>query len=321
MRYPIGVETLDVNLWFRSRVRRRGVTFGDGDAQYDRPPMQALPPVERLAARVRPHAWRARSSASGDTEGHARFDRVVSQPCTHAQVISLDYHLWAERVGERPLLHRGQWEWLYVLQALQQEGVVRPGARGLGFGAGEGPIAAHLAARDCRLVVAGPLPGGVATLHRPELCTLDELSERVAVRAIDPSHIRPELHDLDFVWSTGAADRRGDLDAGMQFVIDTLTPLRPGGVAVHTLTYNLSSNVRTVRSGPTVALRRRDLEHLAHRLRSAGHHTELLFDHGRLPGDAHVDRPPFSTMHLRTTLGSHVVTSFGLLIRKGGAAR
>ena len=52
---------------------------------------------------------------------------------------------WAKRLGIGVVYHRKVWELCYVMQALSERGVLRPGARGLGFGCGQEPIPSLLA--------------------------------------------------------------------------------------------------------------------------------------------------------------------------------
>ncbi len=93
--------------------------------------------------------------------------------------------------------------------------------------------------------------------------------------------------------------------------------LKPGGVAVHTTEYNLSSNLFTRRRGDAVIYRRRDLTALADRLRRQGYAIDLTFDAGDGPADQAVDRPPYShDPHLKLQLGRYVATSYGLIIEK-----
>ena len=69
-------------------------------------------------------------------------------------------------------------------------------------------------------------------------------------------------------------------------------------------------------AGPTVLYRRRDIEDLVARLRGLGYRIDVDLTEGIAPADGHVDVPPFSDTHLRTTLGEFVTTSVGLVIEK-----
>jgi len=108
----------------------------------------------------------------------------------------------------------------------------------------------------------------------------------------------------------------GSLQAGADFVVAQLDCLRPGGVAVHTTEFTVSSNDATVETGATVLFRRRDIDALVERLRGAGHVIDIDYTEGTTPEDLHVDTPPFTDVHLRTTLGDYVTTSLALIIEK-----
>ena len=71
--------------------------------------------------------------------------------------------------------------------------------------------------------------------------------------------------------------------------------LRPGGVAVHTTEYNVSSNEDTLETGGTVLFRRRDVDDLERRLRDAGHSIDIDYTEGTTPADLHVDVPRTAT--------------------------
>jgi hypothetical protein len=123
---------------------------------------------------------------------------------------------------------------------------------------------------------------------------------------------------FDFVWSLCALEHLGSLQAGIRFIAASLACLRPGGVAVHTTEYNVSSNDDTPESGATVVYRRRDVEALASELVAAGHLVRLNLHPGDGPLDRYYDVPPYrSSVQLKIELERHVVTSLGLLIRKG----
>ena len=99
------------------------------------------------------------------------------------------------------------------------------------------------------------------------------------------------------------------------------TVLKPGGVAVHTTEFNLSSNDDTLEAGGTVIYRRRDVEALVDRLRARGHHVEPLdLDPGTGLLDRHVDVPPYlDEPHLRLRLERYTCTSVGLIVTRGAA--
>ncbi len=255
----------------------------------------------------------------------------MSQACSHSQIASKRFDWWCRQIRHERILHRKLWEWCYILQAIDQTGMATTGRRGLGFGVGIEPITGWLAAQGCE-VVATDLPADRTEAHvwvetNQHATSLDRLDEHnlcdpatfrrlVQFRAVDMIAVPTDLDDFDFLWSSCALEHLGDLTAGTDFVHRSLDCLRPGGVAVHTTEFNVSSNKATVESGPTVAYRRRDLKRLVRELRADGHAITTSFTLGATPEDRHVDHPPFPGPHLQIQLEEHVITSFGLLITK-----
>ena len=266
--------------------------------------------------------------------GPASLADPVSQMCTAAQFDEPVYDQWAARIHEAKHLHRKQWEFIYILQALDRAGMLQPGRRGLGFGVGGERLPALMAAIGAH-VVATDLPqedhraqewratgqhsSELAALHYPEIC--DEAAFRAAVRfrPVDMTQIPADLRGFDFCWSACAYEHLGSIAKGLAFVEASLETLRPGGVAVHTSELNLTSNRKTVDNHGTVLFRRRDMEKLAHRLIAAGHDVAPFnFDAGTQPEDRHIDLPPYGPEHLKMVLGAYVTTSFGIIVRKKG---
>jgi hypothetical protein len=268
---------------------------------------------------------------------------LVSQLCRYETLTSPAFLQWAERLrpawdpdgtGVPVFVHRKMWEWLFIAQALDERDMLRPGRRGLGFGVGQEPLVALFASTGCELVATDLDPeeaaaagwtdsgveyaGSAEALNAFGLCDPGAFAERVRYRSLDMRRIPPELRGFDFTWSSCAFEHLGSLREGMRFVVRQMDCLRPGGVAVHTTEYNTSSNRATLRKGPTVLYRRRDIERLARRLRRAGHRVELDLSEGQRPEDRHVDVAPYTPTHLRVEVGSYAATSIGLVVERGG---
>jgi hypothetical protein len=273
-----------------------------------------------------------------------------SQLCSVESLRSPALRAWAERLrplwasdddGRDVMLHRKMWEWLFIAEALRERDMLAPGRRGLGFGVGREPLVALFAAAGCDLVVTdqpheravasgwtaseSEWSGDAEQLNAHGLCPAEEFSARVRFRPVDMNAIPDDLGGFDFTWSSCALEHLGTLGAGMDFVVAQMECLRPGGVAVHTTEYLVSSDGAgtdaTVEAGGTVFYRRRDIQSLAQRLRRAGHAVDVDFSEGTTPEDLHVDVPPYSDVHLRTRLGGYVTTSLALVITKGTRPR
>ncbi len=83
---------------------------------------------------------------------------LKSSLCTQAQLESAVFRAWCPRLGEGFKLHRKLWEFCYIAQALRERGLVRPGARGLGFGVGREPLVAYFAGQGCAVVATDLAP-------------------------------------------------------------------------------------------------------------------------------------------------------------------
>jgi len=264
----------------------------------------------------------------------SRRQKLTSILCTERQFCTSVYSDWCQRISMPIILHRKVWEYYYICQALHERDMLRPGRRGLGFAVGQEPLPSVFAAMGCE-IVASDLPlmderaaawantnqhaSTLEALNKLGLCEAEQFSRVVSFVNVDMNHIPDDLTGFDFTWSSCSFEHCGSLEAGMRFIDQQMKCLKPGGVAVHTTEYNVSSNEDTVTTGETVIYRRRDLEEMARRLTADGHHLEPFdFDQGCGPADRHVDESPYTgAIHLKLRLYGYVATSIGLIIRKG----
>jgi len=242
---------------------------------------------------------------SGEPSQH----RPAWRLCTAKQLRDPAAEFWRAARRAPPGMHRKSWEWDYILQNLCSFGMLRPPCKGLGFAVGREPLAAVMAARGCTIVATDAPPalaalGGWAQtaqhanrlddLNGEALCDPDGFRERVRFRHVDMNDIPADLAGFDFLWSSCAFEHLGSLEHGMRFVERAMDCLRPGGVAVHTTEFNLSSNRLTFEGLPTSVYRKCDIEQLYVRLQDAGHQLfPLNLAVGGEPEDLHVDTPPY----------------------------
>ncbi len=262
------------------------------------------------------------------------FAQVSSQAATQEQMREPTYLEWCNRLKDPPNFHRKQWEYCFIVQALEQNGALKPDARGLGFGVGKDPIVAYMVNQGCILTATDLDPesahaaGWVETnqyskklldLNERGICNDRALQAQVTLRNVDMNRIPEDLTrgTFDFTWSACAFEHLGSIELGLQFVENSLKCLKPGGIAVHTSELNVSSNDDTLTSGGTVLFRKRDFEALAARLRSQGHQIDLNFHLGTQDFDRFYDVPPYSEFtHLKLELDRFLTTSYGLIIKK-----
>lgn len=272
-------------------------------------------------------------SLSDDSMPEPSLWAPVSQACTQAQMEEPRYAYWCGEIRERPRMHRKQWEFCYILQALQSHGMLEEGRRGLGFGVGLEPLAAVCADRGVSVLATDLEPEGAQnagwvktaqharskqSLNDRKICDPDKFDRLVDFRFMNMNRIDADLAgQFDFVWSACAFEHLGSIMHGLEFVVNSVKCLKPGGVAVHTTEFNCSSDGETLDNASTVLFRKRDFLLLERRLKLMGAEMEFNFNLGQQPLDLHIDMPPFKPDdHLKLQIQRWVVTSFGLIVHK-----
>jgi 2-polyprenyl-3-methyl-5-hydroxy-6-metoxy-1,4-benzoquinol methylase len=256
------------------------------------------------------------------------LEKVVSQTCTAAQFKESHYLRLANEIRQEPRFHRKQWEYIYILRALEQFDLLRAEATGIGFGCGKEPLAVVMANAGARVVVTDIPPldssdrhwGSAAAmdLFYGGICSEERYLEHVTFRAVNMNEIPPDLGTYDFLWSCCALEHLGSLRAGMDFIINSTKCLKPGGVAIHTTELNMSSDDETFESPGLSLYRKRDLHQLAAELLQVGCQVlPMNFYSGEQPEDVYVDLPPYKQeIHLKLQVEKFAVTSFGLIVVK-----
>lgn len=230
--------------------------------------------------------------------------------------------------------YRKNWEWCAIYEALSSRGMLTEGRSGIGFAVGTEPLASAMASRGARILATdlhieqsnerwsetGQHATSLDALWHPDLVSEREFKDRVSFQFADMNDLDAfEDESFDFTWSSCALEHIGDLDAGLNFVVNAMRLLKPGGVAAHTTEYNLSSNDSTILRGDCI-YRRRDIEQLDYMLRPHKCGLEPVdFDAGTHTYDLDYDAPPYSTTksrHLKLLLHGYVCTSMLLVVRK-----
>ena len=260
------------------------------------------------------------------------FERPVSQLCTDNQFTEPAYVARSAELKTPLVRHRKYWEWCYVLQSMYVSGIIAPGNRALGFGTGREPLPSLLASRGMTVLATDApieldeMQGWTTTgqhsqatldLYVEGLVARDVFLDRVSFRPVDMTAIPPDLVDFDVCWSSCCFEHLGSIEAGLQFVEDSLQCLRPGGLAIHTTELNLDSNEITLETKTLSIFRKRDVEELCRRLVASGHQVwPLNFHPGLTQLDEVIDLPPFSLPHLKLQIAGITTTSIGITVRK-----
>jgi SAM-dependent methyltransferase len=188
------------------------------------------------------------------------------------------YAEWCKAIRSPVRDGRKQWEHVFFLETLRQHGMIHEGAHGVGFGCRREPSVAILAELGCSILATDLSPEAVAgkgwtetgqhassfeTLNEHGICHPETFRRRVFLRYVDMNEIPDDIVDYDFTWSSCALEHLGSLRHGLDFIEASIRCLRPGGVAVHTTEFNLSSTDRTLEDVNCVVYRRKDIEEFA----------------------------------------------------------
>lgn len=277
-----------------------------------------------------------RANTTTDDNGSTESAMLRSCLCVKEQLESPAFRYWASALKEDFRLHRKLWEFCYILQSLYERGMLTEGKRGLGFAVGEEPLPSLMAQMGCEILASdldssderagvwaetAQLASTLEGLNERQLCEDSLFRERVSFQPIDMNKIPDDIQGFDFTWSSCSFEHCGSIGLGKRFLREQMKCLKPGGVAVHTTEYNLSSLEETIDEGTTVVYRRQDIESMIRDLQSEGHEVEpLQLFTGRSKEDSQIDLFPYSeNPHLKLHLfDRYVSTSVGLIIRKSG---
>ena len=286
----------------------------------------------------------------GPTATHPERVSLCSKPATQADMESRWAAYWLSELKVPLMFHRKLWEYVYVMQALWEAGMLEQGRRGLGFGCGREPMPSYFAARNVEVCVTDLAPEETigrgwqetaqhaATLDsafHPHLVDRNVFDRQVRLEHVDMNAIPTHLRDFDFAWSICALEHLGSIEKGLAFIENSLATVRDGGMVVHTTEFNFTREDETIDNWITVLFQRRHFEELVDRLHSAGHQVAPLdFNVGKDPMDHFIDVPPFpddwnsqmreywgnKSPHLKLNIDGFPTTCFGLIITKGQAS-
>ncbi len=244
------------------------------------------------------------------------------------------YNRWCEELAQEPILHRKQWEFVMILQALAERGMIEKGRFGLGFGVGEEPIPAVLAKHGVKVLATdldpadphaylwdnGQLAKGSDNLYKQAILDRETFDGQVSYRVVNMNELPVDLlaGNFDFTWSSCSLEHLGSISKGLQFVVNQMGCLKKGGWAIHTTEFNFSSDLDTVDHQGTVLFRRSDIIALKQYLERSGYYLgPINFDTGSDVYDNYIDMPPYkSAPHLKLQLGRYKITSILLIIRR-----
>jgi hypothetical protein len=230
--------------------------------------------------------------------------QLISQLCRFEELNTDCFRLWISKLKEPWRRERKLWELAFISQVLHENEMLQPGKRGLGFAIGQEKLPALFASMGCH-IVATDLPESsedslvwqnsnqhltnLNTLNSDGICDPVLFGENVSIRRVDMNDIPDDLEGFDFTWSTCSFEHCGSLKLGLNFIENQMKCLKPGGIAVHTTEFNLSSNRKTINEGITCIYRKKDIKALYKRLKHQYIFSPLDFRIGQHPSNFRVD--------------------------------
>lgn len=262
-----------------------------------------------------------------DSPFQGRFSRVEDLMSSESNAI-------IKALGETSRIHRKQWEFVFIIQALRAAGMLQPGKRGMVFAAGQEPLISYFVSKGVEILATdmdantkeakewagtAQFASNKQSLFRANLVDAEKFEKLVTYQTADMNHIDPKLFGtFDFVWSTCSLEHVGSIVLGQRFAVNSMDLLKPGGIAVHTTEFTMTSLTATVKTGNTVMWRKDDVQDLIDSLRALGY---LIEDQCWFAGDHTVDNVPdvapySDSNHMKLELFNHVATSVGWVSRK-----
>jgi SAM-dependent methyltransferase len=271
------------------------------------------------------------------SEWYLRWRRLIADGAPDLDPLRHDVwgKVW-EGMRNDKTMHRKLWEWSAISQALEERGFLTPSHKGIGFAVGLEPLASLFASRGVELLASdfsfgsansdswessGQLAVSLQNIYWSGIVDSKQFESRVKYQNIDMRDLTTLPHSyFDFSWSSCSFEHLGSLEAGLEFLVNSLRCLKPGGIAVHTTEFNISSNDDTIDVGDNVIYRKKDIESFDLRLRQLGCAIEALdFNAGFNEADLAFDYPPYYThgrQHIKLKIADYISTSMILIIRK-----
>jgi SAM-dependent methyltransferase len=277
----------------------------------------------------------------------ARHVGLSCKPSIQADLESDWARHWLAELKIPLVFHRKLWELAFVLQSIFEEGHLRPGASGLGFGCGTEPLPSYFMSHGIKVLITdlpadeaqdrgwadtGQHASSLEQAFHPGLVDRARFDELSSLAYVDMNAIPADLTGYDFCWSVCALEHLGTIEKGLAFVENSLATLKPGGLAVHTTEFNINPEGPTIDNWPSVLFQRKHFEALAERLTGQGHEIAPFDFHlGDKPMDRFIDLPPWGhdmpqalaewmghMAHMKVATDGFPATCFGLKIRKKG---
>jgi SAM-dependent methyltransferase len=244
----------------------------------------------------------------------------------------LDYENWLNEMGYN-LTHTNRkiWEYVFISQALYERGMLSKDKKGLGFAVGREPLPSLFIKHGCTITAtdidstnkkaqewasSNQHSSSIDDLYKADICDRETFNKNLSFCFLDMNNIPEDFNDFDFCWSACAFEHLGSIKHGKKFINNMMKCLKPGGVAVHTTEYNLSSNLGVDNSDSAI-FGHSDFLEIRDMLAAQGHYVEDFdFRLGNLEEENFVSYPPYKEPHFKLFIHGCISTSIGIIIQK-----
>jgi hypothetical protein len=228
---------------------------------------------------------------------------------------------------------RKQWEYMSLVQALKERDLLKAERKGLAFGVGKEWTVSYFASKGCQVTATDMFPDNIKVgnwntsdqwceevedLYFKNFVGEDDFKELVDFKNVDMNYIPTDLRGYDFCWSLCALEHLGSSENGINFILNSVECLNPGGWAFHTTEFDIDPDSPKYETQDNVFYKEDDIKDLQERVNSRGWYMEPI----DLSLGSHANDYPVmyneEDRHLKIYSGdNNLVTSVRLIIQKG----
>lgn len=182
----------------------------------------------------------------------------MSNLCNTEDLLSLEYKTFCTDIKVTPIFNRKYWEWFTIYnKIIKHFNNSLKEKKGLGFATGGSvkngsntpmePLVelfmkygANITATDIDISPDMDLNDlDLKGIVEKDIFFRSIKVDHIDMNNISDGYLKPQF---DFIWSSCAIEHLGSIKLGLDFVKNSLSCLKSGGIAIHTTEYNVNSN-------------------------------------------------------------------------------
>ena len=246
-----------------------------------------------------------------------------------------NFFKWMDLLRELPKLHNKQFQQYAIMESANRiTSDIGKAKKAIGFGVGVEPIPAALVKLGFDVLATDYLDGSIAEdwkrtgqlasefqqLNQRGILTEQEFIDHLKFQNLDMNQSPKEMHgSFDFTWSSCALGHIGGYQNGLDFILDSLNLLRPGGMAVHSTELDVSA-LGSIFTSPSLNFYKLDdLNETIKLAQKRGFETSLIQKRKMFSGKSErfvVLEPWDEKTHIRIEIFGREILSVVLIFRK-----